>query len=290
MFSANVLPRSSDDTYAYYSRWILIEFLNFFDPQKGTGDPDLDAKLQTPEELSGLLNIALAGLKRLRANSWKFSYDKTVEDVEIMYKRNANPVLAFLMDECDAVSSSYIEKTVFNNRFNDYAKKHGIRPLSPTRFAVLLKDQTEIPVSDYRPHFSGGEAAPRCWLGVRFKEVVYKQGQQTDIGGPQSTPSILLPTPSLREDENEGLDEKNSSREDRGKKNPGRGGLLAGNLGDQPCPWSKKRHCLKCGRDFPYDLGIHWKDGYICTSCHFGQTPEPAKHDPQTVLCMEGST
>jgi len=71
-FSANVLPRSPDDTYAYYSRWILLEFLNIFDPRSGTGDPDLDSKLQTPEELSGLLNIALAGLDRLRSNGWRF--------------------------------------------------------------------------------------------------------------------------------------------------------------------------------------------------------------------------
>jgi len=281
MFSANILPRSSDDTYAYYSRWILIEFLNSFDPQKGTGDPDLDAKLQTSEELSGLLNIALAGLARLRANSWKFSYDKTVEDVEILYKRNANPVLAFLMDECEAIPSCFIEKTVFNNRFNDYAKAHGIRPLSPTRFVVLLKDQTEIPVSDYRPHFSGGDAAPRCWLGVGFKE------KKTDDGGPESTPSRVLPTPSLRENEKEGQSEKNSSRKDRDKKNPGRGGLL----GQQP--WSKKQHCLKCGRNFPYDLIPYFnqgENGYICTSCCMGQTEEPVKHDPQTVLCVEGST
>lgn len=52
----------------------------------------------------------------------------------------------------------------------------------------------------------------------------------------------------------------------------------------------KKRHCLKCGRDFSYDLGIHYLDGYMCTSCHFNQTPEPMKHNPQTVLCEEGST
>ncbi len=31
-------------------------------------------KLTTPEELSGLLNLALQGLKRLRDNNWTFSY------------------------------------------------------------------------------------------------------------------------------------------------------------------------------------------------------------------------
>jgi hypothetical protein len=48
-----------------------------------------------------------------------------------------------------------------------------------------------------------------------------------------------------------------------------------------------KRHCLQCGQDFSYDLGIHWKDGYICAGCHFGYTPVPEKPNPQTVLFTE---
>lgn len=192
MFSANVLPRSQDDTYAFYSRWILIEFLNIFDVQKGTGDPDLEAKLTTPEEMSGLLNIALAGLARLRANGWRFSYDKTVEDVEMMYKRNANPVFAFLMDECEADTASYIEKQVFFNRFTEYARKRSLRPLTMSKFTELLKDQTEIPISSFRPWITYGDR-PHCWLGARFKEE-------------QSRQSILLPTPCLSLEKAEVLD------------------------------------------------------------------------------------
>ena len=215
MFSANVLPRSPDDTYAFYSRWILLEFLKVFDPQKGTGDPDLDSKLQTPEELSGLLNIALAGLKRLRANGWKFSYDKTVEDVEIMYKRNANPVYAFLLDECEpGEATDYIEKTLFYNRFKDYAQEHGIRPLSSTKFGGLLKDQTEIPVTTFRPWVEHGNR-PMCWQGVKFNAKTLKRLQKIDSSKKtpqktqkkidseqlQSTPSRVAPTPSLRQNE-----------------------------------------------------------------------------------------
>jgi hypothetical protein len=121
------------------------------------------------------------GLKRLRANGWKFSYEKTVEDVEIMYKRNANPVLAFLLDECEpGEATDYIEKTVFYNRFKKYAESHSLRPLSVTKFGELLKDQTEIPVSPFRPWVDRGDR-PRCWQGVKF----------------QSIPSIVAPTPSL---------------------------------------------------------------------------------------------
>jgi len=187
LFSANQLPRSPDDSYAYYARWILLEFLHTFDPRSGTGDPDLDSKLQTPEELSGLLNIALAGLKRLRANGWRFSYNKSVEDVEIMYKRNANAVLAFLMDECEEDPEAYVEKGVLLSRFRRYCEKHGIRPITVTRFGNLLKDQSVIPISDYRPHDPTGRVGlPRCWLGLKFKDP-----------SNASIPSIVLPNPSI---------------------------------------------------------------------------------------------
>ena len=198
LFSANVLPRSPDDTYAFYSRWILLEFLKRFVLDDGTADPDLDSKLQTPEELSGLLNIALEGLKRLRANGWKFSYSKTVEDVERMYKRNANPVFAFLMDECEAgTATDYIEKSVFFDKFKAYVKDHSLRPMSMTKFVELLKDQTEIPVSNYRPWIERGDR-PSCWAGVKFKTPLTKTPEKgenpvdkTGICGLQSTPSIL---------------------------------------------------------------------------------------------------
>ncbi|TFH50234.1 MAG: hypothetical protein E4G89_03650 [Methanothrix sp.] len=220
LFSANVLPRSQDDTYAFYSRWILLEFLNRFILDDGSADPDLDSKLQTPEELSGLLNIALEGLKRLKANGWKFSYTKTAEDVERMYKRNANPVFAFLIDECEAGGATdYIEKSVFFDRFNAYAKKHNLRPMSTTKFGELLKDQTEIPVSTFRPWVDRGDR-PMCWSGVKFKTPLTKKeengektpktpekGEKTEnktgSGGLQSTPSILKPYSTNPQEENE---------------------------------------------------------------------------------------
>jgi P4 family phage/plasmid primase-like protien len=203
LFSANVLPRSQDDTYAFYSRWILLEFLNRFVLDDGSADPNLDEKLQTPEELSGLLNIALNGLKRLRANGWKFSYTKTAEDVERMYKRNANPVYAFLEDDCEmGGATDYIEKSVFFAKFNNYVEAHHIRPISVTKFGELLKDQTEIPVSTFRPWVDRGDR-PMCWQGVKFKELLThppktpEKGEKTEnktgSGGDQSTPSILGP-------------------------------------------------------------------------------------------------
>ncbi|MFA5312824.1 MAG: hypothetical protein WC375_05815, partial [Methanomassiliicoccales archaeon] len=52
----------------------------------------------------------------------------------------------------------------------------------------------------------------------------------------------------------------------------------------------KKRHCSMCGRNFSYDLGIHYLDGYICQACQSGQGPEEtAKPNPQKTLMDRGA-
>jgi P4 family phage/plasmid primase-like protien len=63
IFSANKIPESDDETYAYYRRWLILEFEKIFDEDR---DTRLIDKLTTPEELSSLLNLALIALKKLR--------------------------------------------------------------------------------------------------------------------------------------------------------------------------------------------------------------------------------
>ena len=66
------------------------------------------------------------------------------------------------------------------------------------------------------------------------------------------------------------------SKIDRPTPDPGRERFKAG---------MAKRHCLVCGRNFSYDLGIHYLDGYICQACQSGQGPEEiAKPNPQKKL------
>jgi hypothetical protein len=283
--------------------WILIEFLNVFDVQKGTGDPGLDAKLQTPEELSGLLNIALAGLARLRANEWVFSYDKTVEDVEVMYKRNSNPVLAFLMDEClPGGVKDYIEKTEFANRFNEYVKANGLRPLSSTKFSELLKDQTEIPVSSVRL-YNAYDDRPHCWQGIKFRpplwppdldspywghDIDFRDAGNESLTGELPIPSRLLPTPSFPEKE---------LQEEIKKVSKGKIGITGSmdGMGSSPDIDPEFRRtrwntCIVCGRDFDYDLAIHYENGFICQRCHSeGRTietkPQPKKPERLCAKC-----
>ena len=65
-FSANEIPETLDDTIALFRRWILLVCSNIFARDKC--DSHILKKLMTPTELSGFLNYALEGLKRLLTN------------------------------------------------------------------------------------------------------------------------------------------------------------------------------------------------------------------------------
>jgi len=59
IFSGNLIPESEDKTDAFCRRWVIIHFHKRF--ADGKEDAELTKKLTTPEKLSGLLNLALAG-------------------------------------------------------------------------------------------------------------------------------------------------------------------------------------------------------------------------------------
>ncbi len=95
LFSCNQIPpiAGSEDNYAFFRRWIILEFLNTFDGKKA--DKHLLEKLTRPEELSGLLNYALVGLKRLLEQA-DFSVNETVEQMRKQYIKRSDSVKAFI--------------------------------------------------------------------------------------------------------------------------------------------------------------------------------------------------
>jgi len=96
VFSANKIPDSDDTSHAYYKRWLILAFERSF--TEGTKDTDLIHKLITDDELSGLLNLALVGLRQLEKEGG--FRDIAVEDVKRDYERKSNTVKAFLEDRC----------------------------------------------------------------------------------------------------------------------------------------------------------------------------------------------
>jgi P4 family phage/plasmid primase-like protien len=140
VYSANKIPESDDKTYAFYKRWVIINFDRLFEGDDR--DNTLIEKLTTQEELSGLLNLALVGLRKLRQEG-RFAY-MPIERIKRQYETGANDVAAFLESECIVRTEDpgwYTRTTRLYSAYFGYCKSNGKRPLEMNVFGKELADR-----------------------------------------------------------------------------------------------------------------------------------------------------
>lgn len=125
IYSANEIPRSPDWSPAYYRRWAIVDFPNRF--QKGVNaDENLVDRLLNPSELSGLLNLALRGLRRLFDNGC-FTENETTRQTLEEYRKQNDTVSAFMIDECESDPEARIKRTELYNSYMRYCEREGFR-------------------------------------------------------------------------------------------------------------------------------------------------------------------
>jgi P4 family phage/plasmid primase-like protien len=178
LFSANALPKTSDSSTGFFVRWIIILFRNQFCTLERPLNPNLDAELQTPEELSGFLNKALEGLARLRSNNWQFSYRLSEEEIRKMYQRLSDPVFAFMEDCCIEDPDSRITKNDMHKAYRDYAQANKLKPLGIKKFGKFVQEQNCIPVEEcwILDKFGSGS---KGWQGVKIKEPAKSESESS---------------------------------------------------------------------------------------------------------------
>lgn len=161
IFSCNQMPLTYDDTDAFFRRWKIVNFPNQY---TGTNaDKHLLQKLTTMEEMSGLLNFAIEGLKRLLENG-EFSNSKTIPETREMYIKQSDSVGAFVID-CLLVDPNNFElKKVLYANYSEYCRKNRYPIVAENTFHRRL--QVHIQVQDYRPTENGKRI--QCWKGIRY--------------------------------------------------------------------------------------------------------------------------
>jgi putative DNA primase/helicase len=165
LFAANQLPELPKDVEAFIVRWGIVEFPNSFLPGDPRRDPDLRYKLTTPEELSGVLNWALAGLQRLLLNKG-FTKSDTLEELEDRWIVEGDTTKAFI-DRCVIqVFGEGVEQGKVESAYAKFCEKHKVAPLSPNRFMKAFKEITKA-----EPELTRIENKPvRVWHGMSLKE------------------------------------------------------------------------------------------------------------------------
>lgn len=159
IFSANRLPRSMDQSDAFFVRWVIIDLPRPI-PEEGI-DPDILEKLTTPAELSGLLNHALKGLERLQARG-AFSVSETVKEIRSHYRRSSDPIEAFL-EECVRVDpEKSVTKSNLYSALCSYCQKHAVT--TPSKEILAKRVRSTFFINDFREQVNGKRV--RIWPGI----------------------------------------------------------------------------------------------------------------------------
>jgi putative DNA primase/helicase len=135
---------------------------------------DLIKKLTTPEELSGLLNLALKGLKEpIEAGGF---HDTSVEDTRRFYEEHTNDVNAFLANECAEDISNRNYYTLVTDLYAAYVtfcKGRGTRPTEMNAFGRKLADH-----GIYAIRRQDDKSRERHYEGVKLLRDMRDIGQQ----------------------------------------------------------------------------------------------------------------
>jgi P4 family phage/plasmid primase-like protien len=171
-FSTNQLPKTSDTSHAFFRRWVLLTFPYTFvkepaGPLEKKDNPNILKEIITPQSLSGLLNWALIGLKRLRKND-TFTYSKSAEEDQEEWEASADSLRYFVQKRIVYTKKAHINKDDF---FKTYCEFCAENELDITAKASITKTLPTILPGVYLGRPREGpkkESRPSAWLNIAF--------------------------------------------------------------------------------------------------------------------------
>jgi putative DNA primase/helicase len=160
IFATNKIPPAKDtNDDAYYERWIPIQLDNQCPIEKQ--NPFLVKELTKQEELSGLLNWAIEGLRRLLVNG-KFSYKKSSYDIKYIMERSSHPLASFVRDRLVQEVGNKISKDLMFQSYAIYCDENKLPRLSKEQLGRQLPNYCYYIMAKHNTN-------ERYWENAKFK-------------------------------------------------------------------------------------------------------------------------
>jgi putative DNA primase/helicase len=147
MFSANEAPGTSDQSDAYYSRWLIVPMHNPI--PRGEQSANIIRALTSPEELSGLLSMAVGALRRL-VNRGRFEPSRAVEAASEAYRERTDTVVAFVRDRFTLDPEARERRSTVYDSYTSWCRDNGRQALGAARFNEHL--EATHPAEQYLLH------------------------------------------------------------------------------------------------------------------------------------------
>lgn len=175
LFSANIIPRTPDESDAFFARLIIINFLKQYLGDKA--DPWLIKKLTTKEEMEGLFSIVVARLPLVLERGIQVS-DNSLEASYMKYIESSDPIRAFVEKVVDHTNNpvDIASKEEIYNGFTKFCNEKKLNPEShDTVSRRLIKQYGFI---DKKMQNDGVRKS--YWIGVKLKDYAKtEEGQDT---------------------------------------------------------------------------------------------------------------
>jgi P4 family phage/plasmid primase-like protien len=155
VFAANESPVSSDQTDAWFDRWLVVPFDRRVPDERV--DPQLLTRLTTAGELSGLLVKAVSGLRRLMARG-RFALPPSVDAAGAQYRDKLDTVRGFVAESCTVHPDAWVPRPVLYRQYRQWATDSGRLPVSVEKFNEHLRQAYPVTETTRR--------GVRGWAGI----------------------------------------------------------------------------------------------------------------------------
>jgi P4 family phage/plasmid primase-like protien len=175
IIATNTLPTTTDKTFGFYRRWMIIDFPNRFSENGG------DIIEYIPErEYRNLARKSLRLLRELLGN-FEFKNEGTIEERAENYENKSNPFEKFWEENIKENFEGYIFKFEFKKEFDNWCRSHGFRKLSDREIKHKMDEKNiEYGKRDYFGNPEGETKRYRSWLSISWKDEKQKQELQEE--------------------------------------------------------------------------------------------------------------
>ncbi len=167
VLAANVFPKITDHSSAFYKRLILIPLDKVFEES----EQNKQLKFQLLEELPGILNWAVTGLQRLKKRGMFAQHDFMKDAVKELEDDN-NPVNLFFEENivADTRSDVFITKSDLYAKYLQWVINTNNYKLSQPKFAqCVYKKYHKFTTKDCRLPHNGA----RIWRNIKYINPIY---------------------------------------------------------------------------------------------------------------------
>lgn len=163
----NKIPKTLDNSDAFYRRVFLLLFPNKFESGKNAKQNIWD---DIPEkEFDGFAYKLIDVLKDLKERKFVFEENTDTESIRARYDKLSNPLVNFLKDLTVSDSSGYISNPELQEKFNTYLSDRGIDKWTPKEIGSSMAKLQYVQNTISKKNTSGQNSTERAWMGIRWK-------------------------------------------------------------------------------------------------------------------------